>query len=310
MKSRLLLVVAILCSFIFGSISASYAKDVTLQWDPETDPAVVGYKVYYNANSSATPFTGTGSTLGASPIDVKSLTNATVTGLDPGNAYFFAITAYNASGTESSYSNIVNVPESIAPTASITFPATNTTVSGTVSVTASATDNVGVTKAEFYLNGSLVATDTSTPYIYSWNTSAVAVGTYTLMVKAYDAAGNVGQSSNVAVTVVNDTTAPTVSLAAPLNSATVSGTAAITASASDNVGVSKVEFYENGILLTATNVAPYSYNWNTTSVANGSYILTAKAYDAAGNVGQSGNVTVTVNNPLADITPLPVGKWM
>ena len=116
------------------------------------------------------------------------------------------------------------------------------------------------------------------------------------MTKAYDAAGNVGQSSTVNVAVVNDTTAPVVSLTAPGNNAIVSGTVAITASASDNVGVSKVEFYINGSLISAGNVSPYTFNWNTASVANGSYTLMAKAYDNAGNTRQSANVTVAVNN--------------
>ena len=187
-------------------------------------------------------------------------------------------------------------PDTTAPTVAVSAPASNSTVSGTVSVTASASDNVGVTKVEFYVNGALQAADTATPYLYSWNTSALAAGAYTLMAKAYDAAGNVGQSSNVVVNIVKDTTAPTVSLTAPGNGTTLSGTVAITASASDNIGVTKVEFYANGSLLYAGNVAPYSYSWNTTSVADGSYPLTAKAYDAAGNIGQSPAVTITVKN--------------
>ena len=269
---------------------------MSLQWDPETDPSVTGYKVYYQADSSIQPFKGIGATNGASPIDVQNLTSATINGLDPNHAYYFAVTAYNATGVESAYSNIAYIPELAPPTVSLTSPATNSTASGTVSVTASATDNVGVTKVEFYVNGALQSTDAATPYLFSWNTSALAAGSYTLMAKAYDAAGNVEQSSNVIVSVVNDATPPTVSLTAPGNGATVSGTVALSANASDNIGVSKVEFYENGVLLSATNVAPYGYSWSTTTVANGSYSLTAKAYDAAGNVGQATAVTVTVNN--------------
>ncbi len=302
MKSHTLKVLFYVCIFSIVTATASQARDVTLQWDPDTDTSVTGYKINYSADSATLPFSGTAAVQGVSPIDVKNLTSSTVTGLDPGRSYYFAVTAYNASGTESSYSNIVNVAEATPPTVSIASPATNTTISGTVSVTASATDNVGVSKVEFYLNGVLKTTDTSTPYLYSLSSSTLATGTYTLMAKAYDAAGNVGQSSDVSVTVVNDTTAPTVSLTAPANNATVSGATTITASASDNVGVSKVEFYRNGVLLTATNVAPYSYSWSTTTVANGGYTLTAKAYDNTGNVGQSANVLVTVNNPVADTT--------
>jgi len=302
MKCHTLKIFFYACIFCIVTATASQARDVTAQWSADTDPTVTGYKIYYNADSANTPFSGTGSTAGASPIDVKNLTSAVVTGLDPSHAYYFAVTAYNSAGTESLYSNIVSVAEAVPPTVSITSPASNTTISGTVSVAATAIDNVGVTKVEFYLNGILKTSDTSTPYVYSLSTTSLAPGTYTLMAKAYDAAGNVGQSSNVSVTVVNDTTAPTVSLTAPANSATVSGTTTITASAGDNVGVSKVEFYANGVILSASNVAPYSYSWNTTTVANGSSTLIAKAYDNAGNVAQSANVLVTVNNPVAETT--------
>ena len=174
------------------------ATNVSLQWDPDTDPNVVGYKVYYQADSSSQPFNGTGATNGASPVNVQNLTSATVGGLDPSHAYNFAVTAYNASGVESSYSNIASISETLPPTVSLSAPANNAAVSGTVSVTASATDNVGVTKVEFYVNGVLQITDTGTPYLYSWNTSLLAAGSYTLMAKAYDAAGNVGQSTGAA----------------------------------------------------------------------------------------------------------------
>jgi hypothetical protein len=94
-----------------------------------------------------------------------------------------------------------------------------------------------------------------------------------------------------------DTTAPTVSITAPLNGATVAGTVSINATASDNVGVTKVEFYVDGALKSTDMTSPYSYSWDSTSVANGSHALTAKAYDAALNVGTSTAVNVTVNNP-------------
>ena len=193
-------------------------------------------------------------------------------------------------------------PDTTLPTVSITAPANSASVSGTVSVSATASDNVGVTKVEFYVNGALQVTDTSTPYLYSWDTSTLAAGSYTLTTKAYDAAGNVGQSGSVTVTVVKDTTPPSVALTSPVNNATVSGPVTISASASDNIGVNRVELYENSVLLTASNVTPVNFNWNTASVPNGSYALTAKAYDATGNVAQTGNVTVTVNNPAADTT--------
>ncbi|KAB0666916.1 hypothetical protein F6V25_03410 [Oryzomonas japonica] len=296
--------------FLVAAHATCFASSIVLQWDADTDPSVTGYKVYYQADSATQPFQGTGATQGAAPLDVQSLTTATITGLDPAHAYYFAVAAYNASGVESSYSNVATVPELTPPTVSLSSPTASTTVSGTVSVNASASDNVGVTKVEFYVNGVLKATDTATPYVYSWNTAGLASGSYTLQAKAYDAAGNVGQSGVVSVTVAgSDTTAPTVSVTSPATGSVVSGTVTIAATASDNVGVSRVEFYENGALLYAANTAPYSYSWNTTSIANGSYTLSAKAYDASGNIGQSSNVSVTVNNVVADTTAPTVSSF-
>jgi len=93
-----------------------------------------------------------------------------------------------------------------------------------------------------------------------------------------------------------DTTAPTTSISAPSGGSTVSGTITYSANASDNVGVSKVDFYAGTTLVGSDNTSPYSISWNTTGVANGTYSLTTKAYDAAGNVGTSGAVSVTVSN--------------
>jgi len=93
-----------------------------------------------------------------------------------------------------------------------------------------------------------------------------------------------------------DTTPPTVSITAPANGATVSGTVSVTASASDNVGVTKVEFYLDGALKSTDTTSLYSWSWDSTSVANGTHSLTAKAYDAANNAGTSSAVSVTVSN--------------
>jgi uncharacterized membrane protein len=96
-----------------------------------------------------------------------------------------------------------------------------------------------------------------------------------------------------------DTTPPTTSITSPANNATVSGTVTVTASASDNVGVVKVEFYIDSVLKSTVTTSPYTFSWNTTTVANGSHTIFSKAYDAANNVGTSATVTVTVSNSTA-----------
>jgi hypothetical protein len=100
----------------------------------------------------------------------------------------------------------------------------------------------------------------------------------------------------VVATSVVDTTPPTTSITAPANGATVSATVSVTATATDNVGVTKVEFYLDGTLKSTSTTSPYTWSWATTTATNASHALVSKAYDAAGNVGTSATITVTVSN--------------
>jgi RHS repeat-associated protein len=124
----------------------------------------------------------------------------------------------------------------------------------------------------------------------------VAAGGYSLTAKATDNTGAVTTSAAVAITVKAATVAPTVSLTAPAASAVYTAPAAvtITATAADSDGsIAKVEFYNGTTLLNSSTTAPYSYTWS--SVAAGTYSLTAKATDNAGATTTSTAVTITVN---------------
>jgi hypothetical protein len=160
----------------------------------------------------------------------------------------------------------------------------------------------------------LLATDTTSPYGFSWDTTKIADGNASLVARAYDAAGNATSSSAVSVTVANavvatpgDTTPPTVGISSPGGGATVKGLVTVNASASDNVGVTRVELFVNGTLLASDLTSPYGFSWDTTKIADGGASLIARAYDAAGNATSSSTVKVTVANAViatvADTTP-------
>ncbi len=350
-----------------------------------------------------------------------------------------------------------------APTTSITAPLGGATVSGTTSVTANASDNVGVTRVEFWLDGVLQSTDNSSPYAWSWNTTGAANGAHTLQSKAFDAANNNGNSAIVNVTVSNgggggggstadisgwkltqanssatytipagtiipvdgylvvarqadkaafqtfwgvtlpasvlfinsagampvingdetitlsnasnvvvdgpstampssaartmqrtdpcssawtalvetssnpgsgagagcgagaklnevsdasgtgnfiyefveihndsappaDTQAPTTSITAPANGTMVSNIVNVTANAADNVGVTRVEFWLDGVLRSTDTTSPYAWSWTTTTSVNGAHSLVSKAFDAANNTGTSATINFTVSN--------------
>ena len=195
---------------------------------------------------------------------------------------------------------LVSSNDTTAPAVSLTAPVTGT-VSGTVIVSANATDNVGVAGVQFKLDGANLGSEVTTPpYSISWNTLTATNGTHILTAVARDAAGNAATSTGVTVSVNNtDTTAPIVSLTAPA-AGTVSGTVAVSANATDNVGVAGVQFKLDGSNLGGeVRTPPYSISWNTLTIANGSHNLTAVARDAAGNTTTSTAVTVTVSNSIS-----------
>ncbi len=107
-----------------------------------------------------------------------------------------------------------------------------------------------------------------------------------------------------------DTTPPTVSIVTPAGGVSVSGSVTVSATAGDNVGVAGVQFKVDGVNSgNEIPSPPYSFVWNTTTVANGSHVLTATVRDAAGNVTTSSPVTVTVSNAAGStrfVSDLPV----
>ncbi len=99
-----------------------------------------------------------------------------------------------------------------------------------------------------------------------------------------------------------DNTAPAVNITAPLNGETVSGIPTVAASATDSMGISKVEFYLDSVRQVIDSSSPYLWSWNTTGFANKNYSLYAIAYDTAGNQKTSPTLSVTVNNTITDTT--------
>jgi hypothetical protein len=185
------------------------------------------------------------------------------------------------------------------PTASITQPAGGTTLSGVATVTAVAIDDVGVAEVDLLVDGTKVAASAAAPYTFSFDTSSAAPGSHALVARAQDAAGNVGYSAAVSVTTeTSDTTPPVVSMTSPASGAIVAGTVTVSATATDDKSVARVEFRDGATLLGAATAAPYSVSWGTSSAAAGAHTLSATAYDPAGN-----SATATVSVTVDDVPP-------
>ena len=94
----------------------------------------------------------------------------------------------------------------------------------------------------------------------------------------------------------SDVTAPNVTISSPSNNSVVNGTIDVNATASDNVGVSGVQFMVDGSNIGSEDTSsPYSISWDSSSVSNGAHNLSATARDAAGN-NKTATINITVNN--------------
>jgi len=193
------------------------------------------------------------------------------------------------------------------PTVTVTAPAGGSTVSGTsVTVSANASDNVGITGVQFKVDGGNVGSeDTTSPYSTTWNTTTATNATHAVTALARDAAGNQTTSSAVTVTVNNvtppptgDTTLPTISL----KTSTPSGAnrQAFIATVSDNVGVVKAQLFADGTQVDQASVTvngklPGStqLQWQQNPLPAGTHAIFAKACDLAGNCKDSNTVSLT-----------------
>src|SRR5207248_2205422 len=126
------------------------------------------------------------------------------------------------------------------PTVALTAPAAGATVSGTTSVTASASDDVGVVGVQFKLDGaSLGPEDTSAPYAATWDTTGAANGAHTLTAVARDAAGNTAATGAVGVTVSNAAPSANQSSGVPVGQVYVGGERSVTGTAGAGTGAWK-----------------------------------------------------------------------
>jgi hypothetical protein len=141
------------------------------------------------------------------------VTSTTVSDLSDATVYFARIRAADKAGNISvnSFNVRAKTLDTVPPTVLITNPTEKHIypMPQTVTVTADATDNVGVTKVCFFRNGVAVSTVTSAPYEYAWTVSDTDNGMFTWTAMAFDAAGNSARTDPVLVTVSMDTQAPT-----------------------------------------------------------------------------------------------------
>ena len=311
--------------------SVAYSNDLTVNVD-NTPPttAVVVPSNGATLSSSSTALDATASDIvGVTKVEYHltggSLTNAVIaraaptiygwlanwnTTSVPNGTYTLQSVATNAGGVGGTSPGITVSVDNTPPTTAVVVPSNGATLSGSsTTLDATASDIVGVTKVEYHLTGGSLTNAViarAAPTIYGWlaiwNTTSVPNGTYTLQSVATNAGGVSGTSPGITVNV--DNTPPTTAVVVPSNGATLSGSStALDATASDIIGVTKVEYHLTGGSLTnavIARAAPTIYGWlaiwNTTSVPNGTYTLQSVATNAGGVGGTSPGITVTIAN--------------
>jgi fibronectin type 3 domain-containing protein len=293
-----------------------------------TKPSVLDNTTGGTACTSASGNDGTGCTFSGG---AACQTGQDANGYYPGGGYF-GLTTKVYTGTGQTWSGNVwddnlalvsasgsagsGTGDSVPPSVSLSAPINASTVSGTVAVAATASDNVGVSSVQLQVDGSNVGSaDTAAPYNFNWNSSSVSSGTHTLRVVAKDAAGNTATSSTVSVTVNSSSSCGTGTLAAPTSiiktSSTYTGVTLSWTAPSPTPGCSITGYkvFRNGTQVgTTTGATSYpdsglvsgtSYNYsvqatdsgNNTSAQSATASLATKADDEAPNV--PANVTAT-----------------
>ena len=233
-------------------------------------------------------------------VDTTSPYSVAVSSLAAGRYTLSAVATDNLGAKAT---NSVSLVVNALPTAAITSPTNGQSFTAPASITIAATadDADGtITKVEFFNGSTLLGTDTTSPYSFSWN--SVAAGNYTLTVRAIDNRGGSNTSAIVSISVA-DNTAPTVAIDTPANNAVLTALASFTlaATASDSDGtVSQVEFFQGTTSLAVDTTSPYSVA--VSSPAAGSYTLSAVATDNLG-AKATNSVSIVVNAlPTAAIT--------
>lgn len=198
----------------------------------------------------------------------------------------------------------ITLPDTQAPTAP-TLSASGTTGNSTLLTWTGATDNIGISGYDLYQDGVLLASVSASPYSATGLTPNT---TYVFTVKAKDASGNVSSSSNtVSVTTLPpDVQAPTAPLLSASGTSNVS-TTLTWSGATDNVGITGYQIFQNGVLIATVTSSPYTVTGLSPSTL---YSFTIKAIDAAGNTSPSSNEVSITTNAAPTASELYISEYL
>ncbi|MEI6796309.1 MAG: Ig-like domain-containing protein, partial [Methanomassiliicoccales archaeon] len=217
------------------------------------------------------------------------------------SAYADGSHALNLTATDSlgrvAYAQIQVTFSNSGPQVAITSPADGASVSGTVSVSATATSTRVVSYVIFLLDGTVVGNKTAAPYTWTFSTGAMSDGTHSIIIRAVDNTARVGQHS-IQVTVQNPP--PTIGIISLRDGAIVKGTVTVSGNAASAQGIAFVEFYVDGVKLGNKTAAPYTWSLVTTTLNDGQHLIELKARSLLG-LSASAQLTVIVQNAVIPV---------
>ncbi len=278
-------------SLTISNVAAANATPTSVGIDWQTN-AAANSQVEYGTTTGYGSMTALDSTMVTSH-------QLTISSLNPGTAYHCRVHSKDAQNNSAVSGDLAcSTPkDTTPPTVSITSPVANATLSGTLSVTANASDNVAVASVQFKVDGANTgAAISAAPYSYALDTTTLADGNHILTAVATDTSGNSTTSAGVAVKVNNAAPSPSITSLSPTSglvgtSVTISG-----ANFGATQGTSTATF--NGITATPTS-------WSATSV-----VVLVPAGATTGNVvvsvggAASNGMNFTVTVPGPSITSL------
>lgn len=187
------------------------------------------------------------------------------------------------------------------PSVTITDPTSGETVSGTINVIATATDNIGVSKVDFSIDGKLRSSDSTSPYEYSWDTTVETDVDHTITATAFDTNNNSSEDS-VTVTVNNvDTQPPSTPTNLSANAVAYNRVDLSWIASSDNKVVTGYWIVRDGVAIASSTTNSFS---DTTVLPSTTYSYQVIAFDAVGNNSAPSNTATTIT-PQAPDTEAP-----
>jgi len=278
-------------SSVNNSITATLVSGATQSVTFSTSGLPVGATATFTP-ASCSPGCATTITIGTTASTPLATSTITVTGTAGSLAHS---TTFNLTVTAP--------PDTTPPAVSLGAPPANgSTIGATVTLSATASDNVGVVGVQFLLDGAnLGAEDTTSPYSISWDTTTAAQGPHVLSARARDAAGNTAVAAPVTITVDNEPPTGTIAINGGA-AATNSRTTTLTLAATDDLGpVTHMRFSNTGTSFSADEVYATTKTWTLTTGA-GTKTVFVEFRDAAGNWSAPITDTIVFDTTAATVS--------